>query len=75
MELGFVALVVIVSIIVGVVIGIRIEKTNRARNRSGVLYVYRGELENQPPLFLESDVPMDVLASQKQAMFDVVVTR
>ena len=75
MELGFMVAIAIISIIVGVAIGINIEKKYRAKARSGVIYVYRGELDNQPPLFLESDVPMDVIASKKQVLFDVVITQ
>lgn len=74
MEAGFTILAIIVSFIVGVFIGNIINRQkNVKRESSGIIYVDCRDPELKPGLFLEAEVPVDIIAAQEQILFDVKV--
>ena len=75
MEPGIVGLLIIVSLFVGILIGIPIGKHRKVVSESrGVLYVKLDAPDGQG-LFLEQLVPPSTIASEKTVTFDVVVIR
>lgn len=70
METGFVVLLLLVVLAIGVC-------TWRARKKSdrvqGVIYVYYNGQENDPSLLLEYSVPITDIVSRRQVTFDVNV--
>ena len=76
METGFVVLLAILSIVVGVTIGILIERHRKKLYKSqGIIYAYYDDNNSNPSLLLDPDVPIDDIASRKQAVFSVSVIR
>ena len=76
METGFVVLLVILSIIVEVAIWILIERHRKKIYKSqGTIYAYYDDNNSNPSLLLDPDVPIDDIASRKQAVFNVSVIR
>lgn len=76
METGFVVLLVILSIIVGAIIGVLIERHRKKMHKSqGTIYAYYDDDNSNPSLLLEYGVPIDDIASRKQVVFDVSVIR
>jgi hypothetical protein len=76
MEMGFVALAVVVSAILGIVVGIIIGKRTMIRKSSqGIIYVGIGDQEYAPSLFLSATVPIEDIAACDRAVFDVRVLR
>lgn len=76
METGFVVLLVILSIIVEVAIWILIERHRKKIYKSqGTIYTYYDDNNSNPSLLLDPDVPIDDIASRKQAVFNVSVIR
>ena len=75
MEAGFIALIVVTTII-GIVVGIRIERrrTNRTEIK-GDIYVYHDKSSKDPSLLLDCSVPIHDIASQKRVLFNVVVIK
>ena len=71
MEAGFIALMVIAALGIGVVIGLLIAKLRHGvRMSQGFLYVLRDASPGQE-LFLAPTVSVQDIASQKQVVFDV----
>ena len=76
METGFVVLLVVLSIVVGAVFGVLIEKSRkRPYKTQGTIYAYYDDDNSNPSLLLEYGVPIDDIASRKQVVFDVSVIR
>ena len=76
METGFVVLLVILSIVVGAVIGVLIERHRKKLYKSqGTIYAYYDGDNSNPSLLLEYGVPIDDIASRKQVVFNVSVIR
>lgn len=76
METGFVVLLVILSIVVEVTIWILIERHRKKIYKSqGTIYAYYDDNNSNPSLLLDPDVPIDDIASRKQAVFNVSVIR
>lgn len=75
MEAGFVILIVITALILGIVAGIMITRAKNPDETQGVIYAYYRENENKPSLLLEYSVPIDDIASRKRVVFDVTVIR
>ena len=76
METGFVVLLVVLSIVVGAVFGVLIEKSRkRLYKTQGTIYAYYDDDNSNPSLLLEYGVPIDDIASRKQVVFDVSVIR
>ena len=76
METGFVVLLVILSIVVEVAIWILIERHRKKIYKSqGTIYAYYDDNNSNPSLLLDPDVPIDDIASRKQAVFSVSVIR
>lgn len=76
MEAGFISAFV-VGIIIGIAIGVFIGKmiASRPSRTHGILNVDCSDLEDGPYLFLELNVPINEVVSQKQTIFDVNVTK
>ena len=76
METEFVVLLVILSIVVGAVIGVLIERYRKKLYKSqGTIYAYYDDDNSNPSLLLEYGVPIDDIASRKQVVFNVSVIR
>lgn len=76
MEIGFVVLLIVLSIVVGAVIGLLIERYRKKLYKSqGTIYAYYDDNNSNPSLLLDPDVPIDDIASRKQAVFSVSVIR
>lgn len=76
METGFVVLLVILSILVGAIIGVFIERHRKKLYKSqGTIYAYYDDDNSNPSLLLEYSVPIDDIASRKQVVFNVSVIR
>ena len=76
MEAGFVALIAIVSLIVGSAVGILIVKLfKRPEETQGTVYAYYSDQVEQPSLLLEYNVPISDITSRKRVLFDVVIVR
>ena len=76
METGFVVLLVILSIVVGSVIGVFIERHRKKLYKSqGTIYAYYDNDNSNPSLLLEYGVPIDDIALRKQVVFNVSVIR
>lgn len=76
METGFAVLVVVLSIAVGAVIGVLIERhRKRLYKTQGTIYAYYDDDNSNPSLLLEYGVPIDDIASRKQVIFNVSVIR
>ena len=62
-----------IALIVGIVIGVIIEKKNSAAKRVsyGVINVDCGDPANGPYLYLDLNVPIAEVVAHKQALFDV----
>lgn len=76
METGLIVLLVILSIIVGAVIGVLIERHRKKLYKSqGTIYAYYDDDNSNPSLLLEYGVPIDDIASRKQVIFNVSVIR
>ena len=76
MKTGFVVLIAILSIVVGAVIGILIERHRKKLYKpQGTIYAYYDDDNSNPSLLLEYGVPIDDIASRKQAVFNVSVIR
>ena len=76
METGFVVLLVILSILVGSIIGVFIERHRKKLYKSqGTIYAYYDDDNSNPSLLLEYSVPIDDIASRKQVVFNVSVIR
>ena len=72
MEAGFVVLFVLVAIVMGVLIGMFIERKRKITElKQGTIYVYRVDESAPVSLMLEYNVPIDDIASRKHVMFDV----
>ena len=76
METGFVVLLVILSIVVGAVIGVFIHRHRKKLYKpQGTIYAYYDDDNSNPSLLLEYGVPIDDIASRKQVVFNVSVIR
>lgn len=76
MEAGFVIMIAVFTMVIGVLIGIAIKRTSRTKEPTqGVIYAYYHEGEDKPSLLLEGSVPVEEIASRKQVVFDVVVVK
>lgn len=76
MEPGIVAVLAIVMLIVGGILGMLIEKTRKKPNETqGVIYAYYRDSESNPSLLLEYGVPIEDIASRKRVAFDVIIVR
>lgn len=76
MEVGFVIAAIVLVAIVFTAVGIHIGKTRTNRSHvQGILNIDIGDPENGPGLFLSLDVPIEEVASRKQAVFSVNVIR
>lgn len=74
MEAGFVVLFVLVAIVMGVLIGMFIERKRKITElKQGTIYVYRVDESAPVSLMLEYNVPIDDIASRKHVMFDVSI--
>ena len=73
MEAGFIVLAIVTAII-GVIVGTILEKRKHKKRESrGVLFVEYSDPDHDPGMFLKASVPADVIASQKEVLFDVRV--
>lgn len=74
METGLV-IAAVVLFIVGIFIGVRIEKIERSKIDKYVSkgYIYVSNSSTQPELFLQCTVPIEDIASDKQVLFDVTI--
>ena len=76
METGFVVLLAILSIVVGAVIGVLIERHRKKIYKSqGTIYAYYDDDNSNPSLLFEYGVPIDDITSRKQVVFNVSVIR
>lgn len=75
MATGLIVLAMVVIAIVGFIIGKCFGRSNKKLTKSqGIVYVYYDDTREEPSLFLEPNVPMNYIASQKQVTFDVIIT-
>lgn len=75
MELGFIIITVVLTL-AGIVAGFRIGYTAASRRASkGVVYVSMSSGATSPSLYLELDVPADVITNEKYVTFEVCKTR
>ena len=75
METGFVILLCVLTLTIGVAIGwLTARRIKNSDQTLGFLYVIDGAPEGQD-LFLTPTVPSSVIASQKRVIFDVDVIR
>ena len=73
MEAGFVIMIAIFTLLIGVLIGMVIKRKSPTKESTqGVIYVYYYEGEDKPSLLLEGTVPVEEIASRKWVRFDVV---
>ena len=76
MESGFVALIAIVAIVLGIVLGVVIERLRkRHTNSQGILFVDCSDPQYEPSLFLNATVPIEEIVVRKQVVFNVNVLR
>lgn len=76
METGLIVLLAILSIVVGAVIGVLVERHRKKLYKSqGTIYAYYDDDNSNPSLLLEYGVPIDDIASRKQVVFNVSVIR
>lgn len=76
MEAGFVIMIAVFTMVVGILIGMVIKKNSPTKETTqGVIYAYYHDGEDKPSLLLEGRVPVDEIASRKQVSFDVVVVK
>lgn len=76
MEAGFVIMIAVFTMVIGILIGMVIKKPSPTKGGTqGVIYAYYHEGENKPSLLLEGNVPVEEIASRKQVLFDVVVVK
>lgn len=76
METGFIVLLAILSIVIGAVIGVLIERHRKKLYKSqGTIYAYYDDDNSNPSLLLEYGVPIDDITSRKQVVFNVSVIR
>ena len=74
METGFVVLIAIVALAIGVAIGIVITNFRKKKNGAyGDIYVYYDDSKISPTLLLDCGVNIDDIAAQKQVAFNVIV--
>lgn len=75
METGFIILAMVLTTVVGFVIGKQFGRLNKKPIKSqGIVYVYYDDTKEQPSLFLEPNVSVNYMVSQKQVTFDVIIT-
>lgn len=74
METGLVVAAVVLFI-VGIFIGVRIEKVERSKIDKYISkgYIYVSNKATQPELFLQCTVPIEDITSDKQVLFDVTI--
>lgn len=73
MELGFIAITVVMTIL-GVICGLLIAQCGeRTKKSQGVLNVDYSDPEDGPYLFLELDTPIADIVSREQVVLDVAV--
>jgi hypothetical protein len=76
METGLViAAIVLIVILIGVLYALLTKTHAKQKNTSGTLYVSFSESDNAPGLFLELDVPVEDVVSQKQIVLRVNTIR
>ena len=76
MEAGFVALMVVAGVIVGIAIGMNIGSIRASSSKTqGIIHADYSDPEDGPYLFLEPTVPIMDIVSRKRVMFDVDVTQ
>ncbi len=76
METGLMIAAMVLVAIIFTAVGIHIGKTKVTRQYvQGILNIDTGDLKNSPGLFLSLDVPIEDVASRKQAVFTVNVIR
>lgn len=76
MKTGFVFLLVAVAVVIGIFIGVAIDRLRKKSFKSqGTIYAYYFSPESSPSLLLEYGVPIDDIASRKQVTFDVNIIR
>lgn len=76
MEAGFVIMIAVFMMVIGILIGMVIKRYSPSKeNTQGVIYAYYHDGEDKPSLLLEGSVPVEDIASRKQVLFDVVVVR
>lgn len=76
MEAGFVIMIAVFTMVIGVLIGMVIKNSSPTKETTqGVIYAYYGEDDDKPSLLLEQSVPINEITSRKHAMFDVVVVK
>lgn len=76
MEAGFVIMIAVFTMVIGVLIGMVIRKFSPSKEGTqGIIYAYYYEGIDKPSLLLEGSVPVDDIASRKQVVFDVVVVK
>ncbi len=76
MEAGFVALISIASLIIGLLIGVFSKRSAKPmRTAQGILNVDCTSPEDGPGLFLALNVPVDEIVTSKQVTFDVRIHR
>ena len=74
MEAGFVTLIALASLVIGIAVGMLITKLmKKQEGTQGVIYAYYREQGNNPSLLLEYSVPIDDITSRKRVTFDVNV--
>ena len=76
MESGFVIMIAVFTMVIGILMGMVIKKSPPTKDGTqGVIYAYYHEGENKPSLLLEGSVPVEEIASRKQVVFDVIVVK
>ena len=76
MEAGFATLAIIAAFVMGAIFGsIMGWRKKLTRESSGIIYVDCRDPDLNPEMFLEADVPMDIIATRKYLLFDVKVLR
>lgn len=76
MEAGFIVLISVVILLLGIIIGFLIAgATKKTEGTQGIIYAYYNDSDSKPSLLLEYNVPIDDITSRKQVVFDVTVVR
>ena len=67
MEAGFVIMIAVFMMAIGILIGIVIKRSSPTKESTqGVIYAYYHDGEDKPSLLLEGSVPVEEIASRKR---------
>jgi hypothetical protein len=73
---GVFILLAVIAAVAGVILGVVLERRRHKRQESrGILYIDCSDPSHEAYMFLQATVPADVIASQKEVIFNVRVIK